>query len=56
MHYKPDASLNAAGIPVAFASVEYIMREVPMGWVIRYMHSTAPRPSSWWSSSTCSAV
>lgn len=40
MHYKPDASLNAAGIPVAFASVEYIMREVPMGWVIRYMHST----------------
>ncbi|NDF04563.1 MAG: cytochrome bc complex cytochrome b subunit, partial [Betaproteobacteria bacterium] len=40
MHYKPDASLNAAGIPVAFASVEYIMREVPLGWVIRYMHST----------------
>lgn len=40
MHYKPDASLNAAGIPVAFASVEYIMREVPFGWVIRYMHST----------------
>jgi ubiquinol-cytochrome c reductase cytochrome b subunit len=40
MHYKPDASLNAAGIPVAFASVEYIMREVPGGWLIRYMHST----------------
>ena len=40
MHYKPDASLNAAGIPVAFASVEYIMREVPFGWLIRYMHST----------------
>jgi ubiquinol-cytochrome c reductase cytochrome b subunit len=40
MHYKPDASLNAAGIPVAFASVEYIMREVPWGWLIRYMHST----------------
>jgi ubiquinol-cytochrome c reductase cytochrome b subunit len=33
MHYKPDANL-------AFASVEYIMREVPWGWVIRYMHST----------------
>src|SRR5688572_1287093 len=33
MHYKPDASL-------AFASVEYIMREVPFGWLIRYMHST----------------
>ena len=33
MNYKPDASL-------AFASVEYIMREVPFGWIIRYMHST----------------
>ena len=40
MHYKPDASLNAAGIPIAFASVEYIMREVPFGWFIRYLHST----------------
>jgi len=40
MHYKPDASLNNAGVPVAFASVEYIMREVPWGWLIRYMHST----------------
>ena len=40
MHYKPDASLNDAGIPVAFASVEYIMRDVPWGWLIRYMHST----------------
>ncbi|MSQ72031.1 MAG: cytochrome bc complex cytochrome b subunit [Betaproteobacteria bacterium] len=33
MHYKPDAQQ-------AFASVEYIMREVPWGWLIRYMHST----------------
>jgi ubiquinol-cytochrome c reductase cytochrome b subunit len=33
MHYKPDADL-------AFASVEYIMRDVPWGWLIRYMHST----------------
>lgn len=33
MHYKPDAAL-------AFASVEYIMRDVPAGWLIRYMHST----------------
>ncbi|WP_342118932.1 cytochrome b [Pseudoduganella sp. OTU4001] len=33
MHYKPDAGL-------AFASVEYIMREVPWGWLVRYMHST----------------
>jgi len=40
MHYKPDASLNAAGVPVAFASVEYIMRDVNFGWLIRYMHST----------------
>ncbi len=40
MHYKPDASLNASGIPVAFASVEYIMRDVPWGWLIRYMHAT----------------
>ena len=33
MHYKPDAEL-------AFASVEYIMRDVNWGWLIRYMHST----------------
>ncbi|HIV73284.1 MAG TPA: cytochrome bc complex cytochrome b subunit [Candidatus Aquabacterium excrementipullorum] len=40
MNYKPDATLNTAGIPVAFASVEYIMRDVPWGWLIRTMHST----------------
>ncbi len=33
MNYKPDAGL-------AFASVEYIMRDVDWGWLIRYMHST----------------
>jgi len=33
MHYKPDAAM-------AFASVEYIMRDVPWGMYIRYMHST----------------
>lgn len=33
MHYKPDTGL-------AFASVEYIMRDVEWGWLIRYMHST----------------
>lgn len=33
MHYKPDTAS-------AFASVEYIMRDVPWGWLIRYMHST----------------
>ncbi|PLZ01382.1 cytochrome b [Burkholderia sp. WAC0059] len=33
MSYKPDATL-------AFASVEHIMRDVPWGWLIRYLHST----------------
>ncbi len=33
MHYKPSAA-------EAFASVEYIMRDVDWGWLIRYMHST----------------
>jgi ubiquinol-cytochrome c reductase cytochrome b subunit len=33
MNYKPDAG-------TAFASVEYIMRDVNWGWLIRYMHST----------------
>jgi ubiquinol-cytochrome c reductase cytochrome b subunit len=33
MSYEPSAE-------GAFASVEYIMRDVEMGWVIRYMHST----------------
>ncbi|ADJ27362.1 cytochrome b [Nitrosococcus watsonii] len=33
MHYKPAADL-------AFGSVEYIMRDVEWGWLIRYMHST----------------
>jgi ubiquinol-cytochrome c reductase cytochrome b subunit len=40
MHYKPDASLNEFGMPRAFESVEYIMRDVAGGWLIRYMHST----------------
>ena len=33
MNYKPDGEL-------AFKSVEYIMRDVNFGWLIRYMHST----------------
>jgi len=33
MNYKPSAA-------EAFASVEYIMRDVEWGWWIRYMHST----------------
>jgi ubiquinol-cytochrome c reductase cytochrome b subunit len=33
MHYK-------VGEATAFDSVEYIMREVPNGWLMRYLHST----------------
>src|SRR4026208_863486 len=33
MNYKPDATL-------AFGSVESIMRDVPGGWLIRYIHTT----------------
>ena len=33
MNYKPSAA-------EAFASVEYIMRDVDWGWLLRYMHST----------------
>jgi len=33
MNYKPDAAR-------AFESVEYIMRDVEWGWLVRYMHST----------------
>jgi ubiquinol-cytochrome c reductase cytochrome b subunit len=33
MHYKPSAA-------EAFDSIEYIMRDVPGGWLIRYMHTT----------------
>jgi len=33
MNYKPDANH-------AFGSVEFIMRDVDYGWLIRYMHST----------------
>jgi ubiquinol-cytochrome c reductase cytochrome b subunit len=33
MNYKPDGA-------TAFGSVEYIMRDVPYGWLVRYMHST----------------
>jgi ubiquinol-cytochrome c reductase cytochrome b subunit len=33
MHYKPSSA-------EAFASIEYIMRDVQWGWLIRYMHTT----------------
>ncbi len=32
MNYKPDAGM-------AFGSIEYIMRDVSGGWILRYMHS-----------------
>jgi len=32
MHFKPDSEN-------AFASVEYIMRDVEWGWLVRYLHS-----------------
>src|SRR3546814_9665069 len=38
MNYKPDGKL-------AFESVEYIMREVPWGWLIRYMHRSGEHTS-----------
>ena len=48
MHYKPDANL-------AFGSVEYIMRDVPGGWLIATSIRPARRRSSSWSTCTCSA-
>ena len=56
MNYNPSAE-------GAFASVEYIMRDVPGGWFIRYMHSTGAsaffvvifcRKVSWICISNCS--
>ena len=32
MHYSPN-------IELAFSSIEYIMRDVPNGWLIRYVHA-----------------
>ena len=49
MHYTPDASM-------AFESVERIMRDVNYGWLLRYVHITAPRCSSSSSTSTSSAA
>jgi ubiquinol-cytochrome c reductase cytochrome b subunit len=37
-HLPGDALQARCGL--AFASVEYIMRDVPWGWLVRYMHST----------------
>ena len=43
MNYNPSAE-------GAFDSIEYIMRDVPFGWLLRYLHSTgasffSPLPS-----------
>ena len=43
MHYKPDAEK-------AFQSVEYIMREVPWGWLVRHLCSLS------WFICICSVV
>ena len=46
MHYKPDAKL-------AFDSVEFIMRDVNLGWLIRYMHSTGASAFLLWFTYIC---
>ncbi|HZF17299.1 MAG TPA: cytochrome bc complex cytochrome b subunit [Steroidobacteraceae bacterium] len=40
MFYKPDGVIDSEGFSGAFRSVEYIMREVSGGSLIRYLHST----------------
>lgn len=49
MHYKPSAT-------EAFASVEYIMRDVFGGNIIRYMHSTGASMFLSWFTCICSEV
>ncbi|GAM54175.1 ubiquinol-cytochrome C reductase [Vibrio ishigakensis] len=49
MNYVPSAE-------GAFASVEYIMRDVEYGWLLRYMHSTAHLSSLSLFICTCSVV
>ncbi len=40
MFYKPSAEEVIPGMSQAFVSIEYIMRDVDWGWLIRYMHTT----------------
>ncbi|HEX7339894.1 MAG TPA: cytochrome bc complex cytochrome b subunit [Rhodanobacteraceae bacterium] len=40
MFYDPSANIAFGGVSQAFASVQYIMRDVDWGWLIRYMHTT----------------
>lgn len=49
MHYKPSAA-------EAFASVEYIMRDVFGGSIIRYMHSTGASMFLLWCICICSVA
>ena len=49
MQFTPSAE-------AAFASVEYIMRDVEWGWLIRYMHSTGLRSSQGSTNSTAIAA
>ncbi len=46
MHYE-------ASVDGAFASVERIMRDVPYGWLLRYIHSNGASISSSRCTSTC---
>ena len=49
MQFTPSAE-------AAFASVEYIMRDVEWGWLIRYMHSPGLRSSQGSTNSTAIAA
>ena len=49
MNYVPSGD-------AAFASVEYIMRDVEFGWLIRYLHSTGASRFSLWCSCTCTGA
>src|SRR5699024_3827642 len=40
MFYNPSAEIGFSGMSKAFISVQYIMRDVDWGWLIRYMHTT----------------
>ncbi|HEX7342139.1 MAG TPA: cytochrome b N-terminal domain-containing protein [Rhodanobacteraceae bacterium] len=40
MFYTPSARQVFPGVSEAFASVQYIMRDVDWGWLIRFMHTT----------------
>jgi Cytochrome b subunit of the bc complex len=37
-YYTPSAALNSEGIPMAYASTQYIDTQVPLGWLLRTLH------------------